>query len=245
MTEALTTFVEDIPLLTLEAAGSSEIVIHVPAFGQKKEDTIPVLRHFVTMGFTSIAIDAYQHGARGTEDRATISRRVFANFRREMWPIIGETTIDVMKVAKWARHQFGPVPLHLTGLSMGGDIVVAAAPFVEDLASVNAIVATPDWRRHGMRDIERGIEIDQGESDRRARFFFDSLNPIDHVERYGNTPIRFVIGEKDTHVPPEAAYRFAKRINGSTQSSTISVIEKVGLSHMDFVQPIWLNDLTF
>ena len=124
-----------VPLCWLAPPRPSAIAIHVPAFGQAKEQASGVLDHLVARGFAAIAIDAYQHGERGTEDRDTITRRVFANFRREMWTILGETALDLPSVAEWAWKTFGAsLSLHLTGLSMGGDVVVAAAPLIERLA---------------------------------------------------------------------------------------------------------------
>lgn len=224
----------------------SAILIHVPAFGQAKEGAIPVLEFAAAKGFVAVSLDPYQHGARGAEDREALTRRVFANFRREMWTIIGETAFDVPRVGEWARGRFSVLPVHLTGLSMGGDTVVAAAPLVEGVVSVNAIIATPDWTRPGMRNLKTGALVPPGTPDPKARFFFDALEPLHHTGRYAGLPVHFINGAADTHVPPEAARRFGDAVNGSNPHGPISIIEKPGKGHLDFIDPqVWLGDLQF
>ena len=238
--------VDGVPVLWQAPAAPSAILIHVPAFSQTKEQTQPVLDRALSLGFAAVAIDAYQHGARGTEDRSALTRRVFGNFRREMWTIIGETVLDVPRIAAWARAKFGAIlPLHLSGLSMGGDIVVAAAPLIGDLASVNAVVATPDWQRPGMRDIASGDLVPQGAPDAKARLFFERLNPIDHPEPFRKLRIHFILGELDTHVPPEAARRFQGVVNGGQEPGPVRITEKAGLGHLDFIAPGWIDDFDF
>jgi dienelactone hydrolase len=242
-----TDVVDEIPVFWITPQGRAKaILIHVPAFGQAKERAQPVLEYAAERGFVAVAIDAYQHGARGSEDREAITRRVFANFRREMWTIIGETALDLPRAAAWAKDRFGEMPLHLTGMSMGGDTVVAAAPLIEGVASVNAVIATPDWTRPGMRDIATGELVPPGSPDPKAQFFFDALEPLRHPGRYGNTPIHFISGALDTHVPPEAARRFRDEVNGVGREGPVSITEKPGMRHLDFVDPqTWVRDLQF
>lgn len=220
------------------------IAIHVPAFGQTKEQAAGVLEFLCRQGFASIVIDAFQHGERGCEDRAQINRRVFSSFRRSMWTIIGMTALDLPSIAEWARETIGSrLPIHLTGLSMGGDTVVAAAPLIQGVASINAVIATPDWTRPGMRDISSGALIDQGLPDPRAQLLYDALNPLTHHDRYRDLPIRFIVGEMDTHVPAEAASRFAAWVNDD--GGRVSVIIQPGLSHLDFVKREWWHEFDF
>lgn len=128
--------VDGVPLCWRSPARPTAIAIHVPAFGQAKEQATDVLDYLSGRGFASIAIDAFQHGERGHENREQISKRVFASFRRSMWTIIGMTALDMPSVAEWARGHFGSqLPLHLTGLSMGGDTIIAAAPLIDGVAA--------------------------------------------------------------------------------------------------------------
>ncbi len=94
-----------------------------------------------------------------------------------------------------------------------------------------------------MRDIATGNLIDQGAPDRRAEFLFETLNPNTHLDRYLTVPIRFIVGGKDCHVPPEAALRFADMVNEA--GGDASVMVKGDLSHLDFVQIPWWLDFEF
>ena len=123
---------------------------------------------------------------------------------------------------------------------MGVDTVIAAAPLIEGVASINAVIATPDWTRPGMRDVSSGELIEQGLPDRRAQLLYDALNPMTHHNRYRDLPTRFIVGEVDTHVPAEAASRFAALVN--EDGGRVSVITKPGLSHLDFVKREWWHD---
>lgn len=234
--------VDGIPLVWSAPASPAGLLVHIPAFGQAKEAASPIVDRATSLGFVGIVLDAYQHGERGTEDREALTRRVFSNFRRNMWTILGETTLDVPRVVAWARRRFGSdLGLHLTGLSMGGDVAVAAAPFIDGVASVNAVVATPDWQRPGMRDIGSGELIDQGEPDPKARLFFEALDPLHHADRYKALPIHFINGAADRHVPPDGARRF-KALLG--EANNIVITEKPGQGHLDFVDPnVWIGDL--
>lgn len=233
--------VDDIPLVWTAPPVADGLLVHVPAFGQTKEATAPILQKAASLGLVAMAIDAYQHGERGHENREALTRRVFSNFRRNMWTIIGETALDIPRVVAWARRTFAPdLKLHLTGLSMGGDVVIAAAPLVDMVASVNAVVATPDWQRPGMRDLGTGELIDQGEPDPKARLFFEALEPLHHIDHYRTLPIHFINGAEDRHVPPDGARRFKTLVG----AATIMITEKPGLGHLDFIDPkSWLDDL--
>lgn len=235
--------VDGIPLVWSVPASPTGLLIHIPAFGQTKEAAAPIIDRAVSLGLAGIAIDAYQHGERGNEDREALTRRVFANFRREMWTILGETTLDMPRVAAWASARFGSdLALHLTGLSMGGDVAVAAAPLIERVASVNAVIATPDWQRPGMRDIKTGELVDQGEPDPKARLFFEALEPLQHADRYKTLPIHFINGAADQHVPPDGARRFKALVGGP--DDTILITEKPAKGHLDFIDPnSWISDL--
>src|SRR3569832_2863691 len=170
MSEARKEIVDGVPLLWRSPSTPKAVVIHVPAFGQTKQETGPLLDFLEASGFAAVVIDAFQHGERVYgENREAITRRVFANFRQHMWTIIGMTALDLPSVSQWARQRFGPqMPLHLTGLSMGGDIVVAASPLIDAVSGINAVIATPDWTRPGMRDLMTENLVEQGSPDARA-----------------------------------------------------------------------------
>ncbi|KGJ72954.1 hypothetical protein GY21_12085 [Cryobacterium roopkundense] len=81
-----------------------------------------------------------------------------------MWPILGQTTLDALRIVDWAieTHDLSS-DVVAGGVSMGGDISVALAGVDPRVKRVAALVATPDWTRPGMTQVGRPEElIDQG-----------------------------------------------------------------------------------
>jgi cephalosporin-C deacetylase-like acetyl esterase len=90
--------------------------------------------------------------------------RAFSQFRRNVWPILGHTTLDAMRVLDWAVESFQPDELVAGGVSMGGDISIALAGIDERVGRVAAMIATPDWTRPGMTILnDPDSLIEQGE----------------------------------------------------------------------------------
>ncbi len=143
-----------------------------------------------------------------------------------MWPIIGQTTLDCLRVI----DHLGGGPVVAGGTSMGGDVAVTLAGLDRRVTRVAAIVATPDWTRPGMRDIRDPSRVlPQGDADASAQWFFDRLDPLTHVENYAHGPaILFECGADDLHVPPDGAQRFAAALG-----EDVRVNVRVGLGHID------------
>lgn len=207
-------WVDHIPVLWLEPARRAlihRLVIFLPYLGGAKEPMVPYLEALTAAGFVALSFDPWQHGARGQETPDKITARVFGNFRREMWPILGQTTLDTLRIVDWAVATLHVTPqVAIGGISMGGDIAVAAAGLDHRIERVAAVVATPDWLRPGMRELNNPDHVlPPGAPDAYAQFFYDSFNPLTHLERYAGAPeIRFICGDRDTHVPPAGAVRF-------------------------------------
>ena len=168
---------------------------------------IPFLQDLAAAGFVALSFDPWQHGEQDTESPAELASRVCGNFRRHMWPILGQTTLDTLRVIDWALANLDvDAGVYAGGLSMGGDIAVAAAGIDHRIERVAAVVATPDWLRPGMHDLfEPHKLLSPGEPDAYARYFYDHLDPMTHLAAYPRGPaVYFVCGERDTHVPPDA-----------------------------------------
>ena len=83
------------------------------------------------------------------------------------------------------------------------------------------------------------VQLDQGEADRYAQWFFDALNPISHLEGYErNVAIAFLCGAADLHVPPEAAARFRRTLcdRDPMAADRVRVELYEGLHHLDAAQ---------
>lgn len=235
------TWVDHIPVRWVEATGSShrrQLIIFLPHLCGTKEQVAGLLEELAADGFVALSFDPWQHGERGTESREDMVHRVFGAFRRHMWPILGQTTLDTLRIIDWAIATLGVEPaVRIGGLSMGGDIAVAAAGLDYRVQRVAAVVATPDWLRPGMHDaFKPDTLVDQGTPDAYAQYFYDQLNPLTHLARYAHVPeITFYCGEKDTHVPADGALRFQDALRQLYPSSanSVSVQAIPGLTHMD------------
>lgn len=208
------TVVDGIPLLWLQPDNKQDVhrlAIFLTGFSAAKETVRPHLKDLAADGLTAITFDLWQHGARGTESTQDLRSRVYSNFRRHMWPILGQSVLDVLRIVDWALLTFN-VDDHISigGISLGGDISVAAAGLDHRIDRVAAIVSTPDWLRPGMTE-PSGFTApwDPGRPDSYAQYFYEALNPLTHLDRYAHSPqITFECGARDTLVPPDGAYRF-------------------------------------
>lgn len=212
---AKTARVDHIPVVWVEpegAAQSRRLVIFLNGLSGNKEGMLPYLSDLARAGFVALSFDNWEHGERTSLNQGQIIERAFGNFRRYMWVNIGQTALDALRVIDWAVDTLGVEAwVGMGGLSMGGDIAVAAAGIDRRIERVGAVVATPDWLRPGMTDLRVPGHplLPAGAPDAYAQKFYDLFNPITHLEHYAHAPeIHFVCGEKDDHVPPEAAFRF-------------------------------------
>jgi uncharacterized protein len=225
MTQDHVSYVDHIPVVSVGHEGGP-LALWIPPLGMTKDDMRPVLEALAGAGFRAVSLDPWQHGARGSESADDIRARVFADFRRHMWPIIGQTTLDCLRVI----DHFGGGPVVAGGTSMGGDAAAALAGVDRRVTRVAAIVATPDWTRPGMRDIRDPSRVlPQGDADSYAQWFFDRLDPMTHVDNYAHGPaILFECGADDVHVPPDGAQRFAAALG-----KDVRVNVRAGLGHID------------
>jgi uncharacterized protein len=217
-------WVDHIPVVWLEPSeppDQTRVVLWLTGLAGTKERELAHLEELAENGFVAISFDPWQHGARGRETREEIGQRVFGHFRRNMWPILGQTTLDTLRVIDWATQKFGVSTVSMGGISMGGDIAVAAAGLDPRITAVAAIIATPDWLRPGMRTLGDAPQLmDPGTADAYAQFFYDRLNPITHLDAYAHRPsITFECGAEDQHVPPDGALRFQAALADTYQAT--------------------------
>ncbi|HZR43869.1 MAG TPA: prolyl oligopeptidase family serine peptidase [Ktedonobacteraceae bacterium] len=249
-------WVDHIPVIWLEPQvqrPTRQLVIYVPPFSDTKEFTLPYLQDLAAAGFVALSLDPWQHGERGTESQMEIGSRVFGNFRRYMWPILGQTTLDLLRVIDWAVATLDVEPhIRIGGLSMGGDISVAAAGLDHRIERVAATIATPDWLRPGMQNpFSKPVTLlPPGEPDAYAQYFYDLLNPLTHLTAFAHAPdIYFICGEQDTLVPPDGVLRFqaALRDTYPVAGDHVQVRLIPRLGHMDFDnrEPWWSDCLAW
>jgi dienelactone hydrolase len=123
------------------------------------------------------------------------------------------------------------------GVSMGGDVAVALAGVDKRVTRVASIVSTPDWTRLGMRDFtDPSRLLPQGQADAYARWFYDHLDPLTHLDAYARgSAIAFECGADDTHVPPDGAHRFQAALKEAYPhvAERVRVTVHPGVGHMD------------
>ena len=219
------------------------IALWLPFLGGTKDATLPMLERLAGAGFFAVSIDPWQHGDRSTESLTHLRDRLIGAFRRDMWPVIGQSTLDAMWVLDWiaAHHDVSTSSVVAGGFSMGGDISIALAGIDHRVGRVAAIGSTPDWTRPGMRhlDASNGDLVDQGTPTAYGRWLYAHLNPITHPEHFAHGPaILFESGQDDTHVPVEAAHRFATALtrHSPTAGHNITIHVAEGLAHIESVR---------
>lgn len=218
-----------------------QLALFLPYLGGTKEAVEPQLALLSDEGFTAISFDPWRLGERGDGDDRAVMESVFTHFRRDMWPILGQTTLDAVHVLDWATDRF-PVANNIVagGLSMGGDIGVALAGIDHRVSRVAAVAATPDWTRPGMTRVgDPNHIIEQGEPSAYGQWLYSHLDPATHPHNYAHGPaIAFELGADDTHVPPTAAqlFRDALRSSAPLTAERMRVTEHPGLDHLATVR---------
>ncbi|MFA6546849.1 MAG: prolyl oligopeptidase family serine peptidase [Limisphaerales bacterium] len=214
--------VGEIPILVIapqETKGRA-LVIWLTGFSGQKESVEVQLREFARKGFVALSFDPHQHGERRIESREELVKRVRGNIRRFFWPILAKTAEETPQVIDWAVKTLGVrSEVGMGGISMGGDISIAAASVDKRIVAVSACVATPDWMRPGSFE-------PPGEQDAAAQADYDRRDPLTHLSLYQHRPaIAFQCGAVDKQVPPDGGTRFvtALKPNYGDQSDRLVV----------------------
>jgi dienelactone hydrolase len=217
------------------AVARGRLVLWLPWFTGGRRRMHPQLRTLAGRGFVAASLDPWRHGDRADASMADLFTEVFAHFRREMWPILGQTTVDAMHVADRLLAEYGLDPdVRAGGISMGGDIAVALAGADSRVTAVAALVATPDWTRPGMHHSREPTRlVEQGEPSPYGQWLYEHLNPATHLDGFARGPrILFELGGADTHVPPDGAIAFRAALAAlhpvAAEAITIRIADGVG-----------------
>jgi dienelactone hydrolase len=242
--------VDGIPVLWIEPSGGAvgqRLALWLPYLSGTKESVAPFLGRLAEAGFLAVSFDFLGHGERSTETSEQLMSRVFGEFRTNMWPILGQSTLDARRIIDWAINEHGAsTDVVAGGVSMGGDIAVALAGLDQRVTRVAAVVATPDWTRPGMCEIGGSAAvIDQGQADTYAQWFYSHINPLTHLSGYAHAPaIAFECGADDTHVPADGALRFKEALTVAFPDAAGKVTVSVhsGLGHFAAAQDLGIAD---
>ena len=237
-------WIDQIPTIWIDTVQSSphrKLAIWIPWFTGNKEATMPYLTDLSKQGYVALSYDPWEHGERAKESMEVLSTRILGNFRRYFWPILAHTAEDILRVVDWAVESLGvEPPVYLGGISMGGDIAVAAAGIEKRVIRVAALNATPDWMRPG-------VDIAAGTADAYSEYLFRRLNPMLHLDAYSHCPaILFECGADDKRVPPDGALRFQAALRKTYEScpDKLQVNLHAGVGHESTVK-MWRNSLAW
>ena len=231
--------VDGIPVRWVAPPSAAGAAVWLTHLGGSTEQTEPMLARLAERDLLAVSFDPPGHGNRGAgSDPFELARWVLESFRRRMWPLLGQTVLECMRVLDWVDDRFDvPGPRLAGGVSMGGDVAVALAGIDGRISRVAALVATPDWTRPGMHSIEEPpVVIDQGRADRYAQWFFDALDPMTHLRAYERgVAISFQCGGGDRHVPADGAQRFREALAARDPRALdrVQVTLYEGVSHLD------------
>ncbi len=209
-----TYLVADVPVLVVHpdpAIANRRLALWMHYLGGSKETMRPALEKLAHAGFTAVSLDAWQHGDRALEPGPQLLARVFGSFRATMWPILGRTVLDAVAVIDHALATFDLAgDVVAGGVSMGGDLALALAGVDPRISRVAAMIATPDWTRPGMTQLEDpNTVIDQGEPTQLGWWLYHHLDPMTHLEHYRHRPeIAFDLAGEDRHIPQANAETF-------------------------------------
>lgn len=232
------TVIAGIPLLwAAPPVPSSKLVIWLPGFSGSKEGVQENLLDLAQAGFIGLSFDPVQHGERLIESVDELRTRVRGNIRRYFWPILAQTAEETSRVIDWAQQEWGVTKVGMGGISMGGDIAVAAAGTDARIVAVAACVATADWLRPGSFE-------PPGTPDAIAQAAYDRRNPLTHLADYHTCPaLTFQCGAQDQQVPPDGAQRFVQALRATlyaAQPDRLEVFLQPEIAHK-FTPVMWTN----
>ena len=200
---------DEIPLVFVLPRGTSlGLIIWLPGFGGNKEGVTAYLHDLAADGFAALALDPREHGARATLSGPELRERVLGNIRRHFWPILAGTAEDIPRVVDWAASELGVAgAIGIGGISMGGDIAVAAAGLDPRIEAVAAGIATADWLRPGSFE-------PPGAPDDFAQQCYRRRNPLTNPSGFlRELAITFQCGVQDKQVPPQGGETFVALLN--------------------------------
>ena len=217
------------------------LVIWLTGFSGSKESVHNHLVELARNGFVALSFDPYQHGERRIEPNPDLVKRVRGNIRRYFWPILARSAEETSGIIDWAMKELGVrQEVGMGGISMGGDIAVAAAGVDRRIKVVSAVVATPDWMRPGSFE-------PPGEPDQAAQADYDRRNPLTHLHAYSHLPyIAFQSGADDKQVPPDGGQRFVELLRPvyGAKTERLRVNLQPGTAHQ-FTPEMWSNSLAW
>ncbi|GEM_PF-340778 len=224
-----------------ESVANGSLAVWLPFLGGNKETGIRELQQLATAGYFALSLDPWQHGERKVTKTSSLITRVFKEFRANMWPILGLTTLDTFRMIDWAMETYDlKGNIVAGGLSMGGDIAIALAGIDQRISKVTGIGSTPDWTRPGMTELNDPEKlIAQGKSTPFGEWLYKILDPMTNRRSYFRAPaMHLELCALDTHVPPQGALTFKEALDKECPAAAqaINIILNEDCDHLSLLQ---------
>ncbi len=205
------------------------VALWLSHLGGSAAQTVPMLHRLAGFGYAAVSFDAPEHGSRSTGDPWAFATDLLGAFRRRMWPLLGLTTLEALRVLDWADDTLeAGAPRVAGGVSMGGDVAIALAGADSRISRVATVMSTPDWSRPAMARLDDPDRLlDQGEADAYAEWFYDRLDPRRHADRYRGVALHFQNGGADRHIPVDDAYAFRDMLRARFPGDATEIVVEV------------------
>lgn len=184
--------------------------------GAAKEGKLGVYSALTARGWAVILPDAALHGERANETPPGL------NAREYVWESVRRTVAEAPALLDALAETFGPLPVDVTGSSMGGYVTQTLARTEPRVRRAAALITSGVWEEPEVRRPE-------------LRAFLEANRPVRHAEDAPPTPLLLASGDSDPvfplaahHRPTAAAYRAAYARAGCPQHFQEMVFPGVG-----------------
>jgi hypothetical protein len=205
--------IEDISILEAfqdDRVSKKSLVITQHGWTGRKEDQLIPAYLLAKSGFYAVALDAYRHGERMTQE---LGGRLY-----DLIEIVQRTVMDIDRVIdSYADNDMVDISrAGLTGVSMGG--VITYFYLVKEERKIKAavpIIGTPDfesifksYNRNLVMNVLRinGSLVDEDMS--KAEELARQMQPINRYKAMNGIPILMLNGGRDQFIPIEGVRRF-------------------------------------
>ncbi|WP_216317565.1 alpha/beta hydrolase family protein [Deinococcus aestuarii] len=181
-----------------------------------KEGKLGVYSGLTAHGWAVVVPDAALHGERLGDTPPGL------NAREYVWESVRRTVAEAPALLDALAELFGPVPVSVTGSSMGGYVTQTLARTERRVRRAAALISSGVWH-----------EPEVGRPELRA--FLEAHRPLTHAGDAPPTPLLLASGDVDPafplsahHVPTAAAYREAYMRAGCPDAFRETVFPGVG-----------------
>ncbi|EYB67633.1 hypothetical protein DEIPH_ctg033orf0044 [Deinococcus phoenicis] len=181
-----------------------------------KEGKLGVYSALTARGWAVVLPDAALHGERTGDALPGL------NAREYVWDSVRRTVAEAPAVLDALAETFGPVPVCVTGSSMGGYVAQTLARTERRVRRAAALITSGVWDEPEVRRAE-------------LRAFLAAQRPVTHAGDAPPTPLLLASGDSDPvfpldahHVPTAAAYQEAYARAGCPEGFQAAVFPGVG-----------------